>query len=47
MQVPQVASDPIRSDIAYGEDSDMFFDLIGEPMSALESETWGSIKTLF
>jgi hypothetical protein len=27
--------------------SDLFFDFYGEPVSALESETWGSIKTLF
>ena len=25
----------------------MFFDFYGEPMNTLESETWGSIKTLF
>ena len=25
----------------------MFFDFYGEPVNALESETWGSIKTLF
>ena len=28
-------------------DADMFFDFYGEPVSALEPETWGSIKTLF
>ena len=37
----------VRSDVAYGEDSDMFFEFIGEPLSTLEPETWGSIKTLF
>ena len=26
---------------------DLFFDFYGEPLSTLESETWGSIKTLF
>ncbi len=26
---------------------DLFFDFYGEPVSALEPETWGSIKTLF
>jgi hypothetical protein len=26
---------------------DLFFDFYGEPVSALKSETWGSIKTLF
>ncbi len=26
---------------------DLFFEFYGEPVSALESETWGSIKTLF
>ena len=28
-------------------DFEMFFDLYGEPVSTLEPETWGSIKTLF
>jgi hypothetical protein len=37
----------VRSDVAFDEDSDMFFDFYGESTSALESETWGSIKTLF
>ena len=37
----------IRSDIAFGMPSDMFFDFYGEPVNALEPETWGSIKTLF
>ena len=36
-----------RSDILFGAGMDMFFDFWGEPVSALESETWGSIKTLF
>ncbi len=27
--------------------SDLFFDFYGEPVTALERETWGSIKTLF
>jgi hypothetical protein len=27
--------------------ADLFFDFYGEPVSALEPETWGSIKTLF
>ena len=29
------------------DDYEMFFDLYGEPVSSLDSETWGSIKTLF
>ena len=37
----------IRSDIMYGAGMDMFFDFWGEPVSTLESETWGSIKTFF
>lgn len=37
----------VRSDVYFDYDSDMFFDFFGEPTSALESETWGSIKTLF
>ncbi len=37
----------IRSDIIFGSASDMFFDFYGEPISSLQSETWGSIKTLF
>ncbi len=38
----------IRSDIYFGGTSmDMFFDFYGEPVNALEPETWGSIKTLF
>jgi len=36
----------VRSDVAFGQDSDMFFDFFGEPL-ALESGTWGTIKTLF
>ncbi len=36
-----------RSDIVFGTDMDMFFDFWGEPVNALESGTWGSIKTLF
>jgi hypothetical protein len=28
-------------------DADLFFDFYGEPVNALEPETWGSIKTLF
>ncbi len=37
----------VRSDIIFGTPLDMFFDFYGEPVSALEPETWGSIKTLF
>ncbi len=37
----------VRSDYMFGMYSDMFFDFYGEPVSALEPETWGSIKTLF
>ncbi|MCK4505293.1 MAG: hypothetical protein KAW14_06735 [Candidatus Aegiribacteria sp.] len=36
----------VRSDIMFGEDSDMFFNFVGQILT-LESETWGSIKTLF
>lgn len=36
----------VRSDEAFGEDSDMFFVFIAV-MNALEPETWGSIKTIF
>jgi len=36
-----------RSDTLYGAGMDMFFDFWGEPVNALEPETWGSIKTLF
>ena len=36
----------VRSDVLFGEDSDMFFDFEGQFL-ALESETWGSIKNLF
>lgn len=35
-----------RSDAAFGEDSDLFFDLSGE-LTAIESRTWGNVKTLF
>lgn len=35
-----------RSDVAFGEDSDLYFDLFGE-LTAIESMTWGSVKTLF
>lgn len=31
----------------FGEEMDLFFCFYGEPISALETETWGSIKTLF
>ena len=34
-----------RSDVAFGQDSDMFFIFDGD--AALESDTWGTIKTLF
>jgi len=34
-----------RSDVAFGQDSDMFFEFFGE-IAALESDTWGAIKTL-
>ena len=37
----------VRSDFVFATDSDMFFDFYGESTSALEPETWGSIKTLF
>ncbi len=37
----------VRSDILFGMFMDMFFDFYGEPVNALEPETWGSIKTLF
>ncbi|MCD4847180.1 MAG: hypothetical protein K8R76_03200 [Candidatus Aegiribacteria sp.] len=36
----------LRSDYWF-DICDMFFDFYGEPVSALEPETWGSIKTLF
>ena len=36
----------VRSDVLFGEDSDMFFDFDGWS-AALESETWASIKSLF
>ncbi len=35
-----------RCDTAFGESSDLFFDLSGEE-TAIESRTWGSVKTLF
>ena len=37
----------VRSDIQFGEGTDAFFELYGYESSALESSTWGSIKTLF
>ena len=37
----------VRSDIVFGEGTDAFFDLYGYESGALESSTWGSIKTLF
>ena len=37
----------VRSDIQFGEGTDAFFELYGYETSALESSTWGSIKTLF
>ena len=37
----------VRSDLWAGAGADLFFDFYGEPVVALESETWGSIKTLF
>ncbi|MCK4505230.1 MAG: hypothetical protein KAW14_06420 [Candidatus Aegiribacteria sp.] len=37
----------VRSDIMFGVGTDAFFDLYGYETSALESSTWGSIKTLF
>ncbi len=37
----------IRSDVAFGGGRDVFFDFYGEPVNTMESETWGSIKTLF
>ena len=37
----------VRSDIQFGEETDAFFELYGYETSALESSTWGSIKTLF
>jgi hypothetical protein len=37
----------VRSEIYFGLYTDMFFDFYGEPVNALEPETWGSIKTLF
>lgn len=36
----------VISEDAFGYDSDMFFDLFGNNL-ALESDTWGNIKTLF
>ena len=36
----------VRSDVMFGQDSDMFFSFYGD-IVALESDTWGSIKTLF
>jgi hypothetical protein len=36
----------VRSDVVFGQDSDMFFDFNGM-LPVVESETWGSIKTLF
>ena len=36
----------VRSDVIFEQDSDMFFDFVGQ-IAALESETWSSIKTLF
>ena len=36
----------VRSDVMFGEDSDMFFDFNGM-FPAVESETWGTIKSLF
>jgi len=35
-----------RSDVAFGEDSDMFFELYGEPLS-LQPITWAGIKSLY
>ena len=37
----------VESDITFGFPLDLFFDFYGEPVNALEPETWGSIKTLF
>ena len=37
----------VGSDVMFGQSLDMFFDFYGEPVNALEPETWGSIKTLF
>ena len=36
-----------RSDVFIGEETDAFFELYGYESGALESSTWGSIKTLF
>ncbi|MEA3266614.1 MAG: hypothetical protein U9P42_06700 [Candidatus Fermentibacteria bacterium] len=36
----------VRSDAAFGENSDLFFDFYGE-LTAIESMTWGSVKALF
>lgn len=35
----------VRSDVVFGQDSDMFF--VIDVLLGLDSETWGSIKTLF
>lgn len=37
----------VRSDIQFGTGTDAFFELYGYETSALESGTWGSIKTFF
>ncbi len=37
----------IEGMVYFGSPTDMFFAFYGEPLNALESETWGSIKTLF
>ena len=37
----------VRSDDAFGQDSDMFFELYGEPLAALQPLTWAGIKSLF
>lgn len=37
----------VEGSVYFGFPTDMFFVFYGEPVSALESETWSSIKTLF
>ena len=37
----------VRCDNCFCPEPDLFFDFYGEPLSSLQPETWGSIKTLF